>query len=283
MKRYFLHVLLVFLLTSTIQAQTHIWTGNGGDSDWFNNVNWDTGTIPSETSDVLIPEGFITEISNDNAIVSTLVINDNSTLLIENNLTIIQSVLISEGATINFKSGTIQGDIVNNGLLLIESFEEKYFENNSITNYGLLNVVDSGTIRFNNIVNVFNAAQASIIIESPGGFLEQTGVATFNNEGLIQMPSNEMSRAYYMIFDMNNSGVIDVGENQIFLFLVSSQNLNNISTGRLEGKGTLDITSNFTNSGTFSPAGINSIGTLDVVNNFTFLMDATLEIEIEGP
>lgn len=279
--RVFLFI-VVFAVPSLLFSQTHVWTGNGGDLDWFNAANWEVGTVPSETSHVLIPEGFSTEIVNDNAQVSTVLIEANSTLLIENNLSIVESVLISEEATFNFISGTIQGDIVNSGMVLIESFEEKFFNNSSITNYGTIHVVDSGTIRFNNTFNMFNSAQASIIIESPGGFLEDSGVATINNEGLIQMPFNETNRAFYMIFDMNNSGVIDVGENQMFLFLVSSQNLNNFSTGRLEGKGILDITSNFTNSGTYSPAGLNEIGTLDVVNNFTFSTDSTLEIEIEG-
>lgn len=282
MKRFLPTVLFVLFFISFMNGQSHVWTGNGGDADWFNTANWEAGTVPSETSNVLISEGFSVDVISDFAFVSTLVMNANSTLSIESIFTISQSISISEEATFIFKKGTIRGVIVNSGLLLMESFEEKYFNNSSITNYGVINVVDSGTIRFNNTVNVFNSAQASIIIESPGGFLEQTGVATFNNEGLIQMPSTEMFRAYYMIFDMNNSGVIDVGENQIFLFLVSSQNLNNIATGRLEGEGTLDITSNFTNSGTFSPAGVNSIGTLDVVNNFTFSSDSTLEIEIEG-
>lgn len=283
MKKFISAALLVFFFTSFMQGQTHVWNGNGGDLDWFNTSNWEAGTIPSATSDVLISDGFMVEIKNQAAISNVIDIAGNSTLSIENNLTINQSIFTSEESNIIVRSGTIQGNIINNGVFLIETLEQKGFSNCSISNYGTINVVSSGTVHFNNEVSVFNSKQANITIESGGGFLEQSGVTTFNNEGIIQMLSDEMNRAFYMVLDINNSGVIDVGENQTFLFLVSSQNLNNISTGRIEGKGTLDITSNFTNSGTFSPAGINSIGSLDVVNNFSFSMDANLEIEIEGP
>jgi len=124
--------------------------------------------------------------------------------------------------------------------------------------------------------------EAIISIESSGGFVEENGNTIINNEGLIEMPSNEIVRNYYMILDINNMGIINVGENQVFLFLVSSQNLNNMESGRLEGKGVYDITSNFTNLGTFSPAGNSVIGTLEVINYFSFPEESYLEIDIHG-
>ena len=85
-----------------------------------------------------------------------------------------------------------------------------------------------------------------------------------------------------MIYYMNNWGIIEVGEDYTFLFLVSSQNFINASDGILQGKGQFDITASFTNDGTISPAGEGDIGMLEIINNFSMSASAKLVIEIDG-
>ena len=281
MKKYWL-LLFFSLLFSNIIAQTHTWTGNGGDFNWFNTSNWDTNAVPSSFETAIIPENFYVEIFDDSAYAGIIQLSSNATLSIENNLTLNQTITVSSEANIVWKKGVFKGEMLINGLLNIESFETKKLDNAFISNYGTIKVLDSSTIKFLNEVTIFNSIEAIISIESSGGFVEESGNAILNNEGLIEMPSNEMVRNYYMILDINNIGIINVGENQVFLFLVSSQNLNNMESGRLEGKGVYDITSNFTNLGTFSPAGNSVTGTLEVINYFSFPEESYLEIDIHG-
>ena len=85
-----------------------------------------------------------------------------------------------------------------------------------------------------------------------------------------------------MIYDMNNFGVIDVGEDYQFLFLVNSQNFNVGSVGRLQGKGIFDITANFSNDGIVSPGGEDLVGELEIINNFSMSSSAQLSIDIHG-
>jgi len=282
MKKNYFFLILLLILSFNSFSQTHTWTGFGGDTNWFNASNWDIGSVPSSFDTTIIPANFFVEIIEDSAFSGIIQLLDNATLSIENNLTLNQSIITSAESTVIWKKGIYKGGLIVNGLFKIESFETKEFDNAFINNYGTINVLNSGIIHFLNEVSIFNSIDAVISIESSGGFLEQGGIATINNEGLIEMPSNEMSRSYYMVFDLNNTGVINVGENQTFLFLVSSQNLNNLETGILEGVGALDITANFTNTGTFSPAGSGTVGMMDVVNNFNFPSEATVEIDIEG-
>lgn len=57
MKNYYflLLVALCFPLSSSIiQAQTHVWQGTVSD-DWFTAPNWDVGSVPIVTSEVLVP------------------------------------------------------------------------------------------------------------------------------------------------------------------------------------------------------------------------------------
>ncbi len=279
---HFILVILFFIVSFCNSQTTYTWTGNGGDTNWFNTSNWDIGSVPTSNVLTIIPTNFFVEIKDDSAFSGSIQLLGDATLSIENNLTLNQSLSTSSETTIVWKKGVYKGGLNVNGLLKIESFETKEFDNAFINNYGTIIVENSGVIHLNE-VTIINSSDAVISIKSGGGIIEQGGEAILKNEGLIEMPDDEMSRAFYMVFDLNNTGVINVGENQIFLFLVDSQNLNNMETGRLEGKGVYDITANFTNSGIFSPAGINSIGTLEVVNNFSFSVDAELEVEIEGP
>jgi len=282
MKKNYFFLILFSILSFNSFSQTHTWTGDGNDFNWFNTSNWDTNAVPSNNQLAIIPENFYVEIIDDFAYASVIQIRSNSTLSIENNLTVNQAIFTSQETNIVWKKGVFKGGMIINGDLNIESFEAKEFDNGFIGNYGTIKILNSSTINFLNEVNIFNSIDGIISIESSGGFVEVDGNTIIENEGLIEMPSNEMNRNYYMILDINNMGTINVGENQAFLFLVNSQNLNNMETGRLEGKGVFDITSNFTNLGTFSPAGNSVIGTLEVINNFSFPVESNLEIDIHG-
>ncbi|MBV1924309.1 MAG: T9SS type A sorting domain-containing protein [Flavobacteriaceae bacterium] len=285
MKRYLILILILFFISPFIQSQTHVWNGNGGDFDWFNTVNWDVGSIPDATSDVLIPDGFMVELITAEAEVNSISLEGSSTLLIFNNLEITNEVVVSTLATLNYQKGVIDGAgvIINDGNFIIESFELKEISNITINNNSNLTVTLSNQILTKNGFVLNNSETGEVIIASNGAFFNQNTDATLNNWGLLskEYDGNNTSGIYYLSLDINNYGVINVDENQTFLILSPAIDFNNTETGIIEGNGVLDITANYTNTGTYSPGG-NNIGTLEIINLFNFSTDSTLKIQIEG-
>lgn len=269
-----------------IQAQTHIWTGAGADNSWFTAANWDVGTIPSISSDVLIPNASEVEITTAIASVHSITLSGNSTLQIANNLSISDQLIIPPGSNIVWLSNEINGGgtIYNDGLIQLESFNEKMLNNTTINNNGAIYITNTNINRASNGAIINNNASGFIEINSVGGWIQSEPGCTINNAGLItKINDNGTFSTFYLIFDIHNSGTIRAEENQTFLILGGSIVLDNQVTGVISGSGIFDITADFTNAGTFSPGGILGTGTLEVVNNFSFPTNSVLELDIEGP
>ncbi|MEZ4874266.1 MAG: T9SS type A sorting domain-containing protein [Flavobacteriaceae bacterium] len=277
--------LLSILLSVTLFSQSHVWNGSAGDHDWFNATNWDAGTVPTNTSTVLI-EGNGNEtvvIDGAAAMAMTIDLPLQSTLTIKSNLTLMGAIQIGENASLIWQKGTLTGgNIQNNGLFVIEGSDLKDINGTNITNFAQLEINNSGVIHIAGSMTIHNPSTGQVIIDSNGGLIEDSGETIFNNEGYVHKLSNGSPGNFYMIFEMNNAGVIEIGDNQTFLFLVTSQNFNNLPNGILTGTGTFDITATFSNTGTIAPAGDGSTGTLDFVNNFHFIADTTLRIDVNS-
>jgi len=71
MKKLHLFLFFIFIFSIGI-AQTHVWTGNGGDNNWFTTANWDVNTVPDNSSEVLIDGAFSVVIANNTADASTI-------------------------------------------------------------------------------------------------------------------------------------------------------------------------------------------------------------------
>jgi len=67
MKKIFSFTFIILLFSISLNSQTHIWTGNGSGGNWDDSNNWDVGTVPDTSSDVLIPDGFGVTIENSTA------------------------------------------------------------------------------------------------------------------------------------------------------------------------------------------------------------------------
>ncbi|MBZ0326741.1 MAG: T9SS type A sorting domain-containing protein [Altibacter sp.] len=284
--KFLLCLFSVLIFQSALFAQTHIWTGNGGDNDWFNVANWDVATIPSVASDVVIPTGFLVEISTAPAEANSIALTGVTTLTIENNLTLVSLLTLPAASNINWLGGVINGGgtIDNDGLIQLESFEDKKLSNITLNNYGAIYITNSNLIRLEQGVVINNYENANIDILSNGGMVQDDLGNSLNNYGTINKLDDGSGGggSFYMIYDMNNFGTLDIAEGHQYLFLVTSANLYNAETGVMQGSGAYDITATFTNDGTFSPAGSGTVGTMDVVNNFTFTANAKLEIDIAG-
>lgn len=280
---YLFALLFMSSFSCIIIAQTHNWTGNGGDTDWFNTSNWDAGTIPIETSTVSIVGNVTVLITGNNAEAYTIDLFNNSVLELDGNLNTDSIVTVHESATFKFTSGILSGSgILNEGLLLFEGIQIRTLSNTTINNNGHLLVTDTnqtqvlGTTINNNSTGLFE-------ISSVGGFLQQSTTAFLNNAGtVIKTPDgiNPIGN-FYLIMTIHNEGVFEVMEDQIFLLLAGSATFTNTATGRLVGNGTYDITSEFINMGTIAPGNSPEVGSLDVTNNFS-LTGGKIELDIEG-
>jgi len=285
--KHYLTILALIIFQSTILSQTHTWTGNGGDNNWFNDNNWDVGSVPSASSDVLIPGNFVeVDISETAAQVNSIEISGSTILNIGNDLQLRGQLYLPTGSKINWTKGIIDGGgtIENGGLIKLESHDDKELINSNIENNGVISIINSNIIRFSEGTLINNYENARIEIYSNGGIIQDDDGNTINNYGTIRKPGDGSGSlgSFYMIFDLNNAGTIHIGETQQFLFLGSDITFNNLETGVLEGFGAFDITSNFTNVGTYAPGDDLTCGTLSVYNSFNLSSETELEFLILG-
>ncbi|MCB0465504.1 MAG: T9SS type A sorting domain-containing protein [Aequorivita sp.] len=225
---------------------------------------------------------------SQSAFANTISIQPNAQLLVKNNLIFSGNFTIETEATLRFEKGFLQGGgtIVNNGTFHFNSFETKDIDSINMENNNLIFVENSALVHFHNTVVINNNIDAEIKILSNGGFLEEANEnVTLNNYGNVEkMPfPNGSGGSFYMVFDINNFGILNVGENQTFLMLGISQNFDNTEEGILTGTGTFDITANFTNSGKIRPGSEVDTGTLEMINNVNLSAPGTLEIDLIGP
>lgn len=263
-------------------AQTHVWTGGGGDSDWFNAANWDVNTVPDSNSEVRIDDNVAVTIDGSVASVHSVSLEGMAVLTQQSGLQLSGSFDISSTATFIILSGNFTGGIVtNNGTITIETFEDKALSNTQLTNNNLIHIIDSDTVDLENGTVINNSETGEIRIESPGGLIQDINGATINNDGYIVKIDEGVGGAFYMIFDMNNHGSIEAQQDQDFLFLTIAADFHNFPDGILTGTGGFDITANIFNDGIIKPGG-DDVGTLEIVNNFNMLENSVLEVNING-
>ncbi|HPF11126.1 MAG TPA: T9SS type A sorting domain-containing protein [Flavobacteriaceae bacterium] len=276
--------LLLLLMGLNASSQTHIWTGAGGDTDWFNTANWDVNSVPDASSSVLIPTPLSASINASVATVNFLEIEENATLTLNSSLAVLSEMTLNEGAEFFFESGTLTGPgtIENYGHFFIFTLDNKLMDQLTLNNHNLIGVNDSGVTDLDGGMVINNMENAQIAIDSNGGWIQETGGATLNNFGSILYVDDGNAGSFYMIYDMNNHGIIEVQDQKTFLFLTIGATFHNYEDGTLTGSGAFDITANFVNEGLIAP-GSNGLGTLEIVNNFSMSNTAKLVIEIEGP
>ena len=283
MKTLFLFALLFLNSFCLVTAQTHNWTGNGGDNDWFNTANWDAGSIPIETSTVSIVGNVTVLITGSNAEAYTIDLHNNGVLELDGNLNTDSIVTVHESATFKFSSGILTGSgILNDGLLLFEGIQMRTLSNTIINNNGHLLVTDTNQTQvLSSTIN--NSSTGTLEIASVGGFLQQSTSSVLNNAGLVLKSPDGITSIgnFYLIMTINNDGVFEVMEDQILLLLAGTATFTNSATGRLVGNGTYDITSEFVNAGTIAPGKSPDIGSLNVTNNFS-LTGGKIELDIGG-
>lgn len=92
--------LLIFIISHTAIAQMHHWTGNGGDNNWFNSLNWDIEAVPVAGSTASISGNYNVEIIDGPAFAAIIDMYENASLSIENDVTLTQAIFTESTNTI---------------------------------------------------------------------------------------------------------------------------------------------------------------------------------------
>lgn len=276
-------LLLLSSFFSVVIAQSHNWTGNGGDDDWFNTANWDAGTIPIETSTVSIFGNVNVVISGSGAEAYTVDLLNNSTLELDGNLNTDSIITVHPSATFKFTGGILTGSgILNDGLLLFEGNGNRSLSNTNINNNGHFLVTNTGLTQILS-TTINNNSTGTVEIASVGGFVQQSTTSVLNNTGLLLKSPDGITSIgnFYLILSIVNDGIFEVMEDQIVLLLANGGTLTNSATGRIIGNGTYDITAQFINMGIIAPGNSPNVGNIDVTNNFS-LNGGAIELDILG-
>ena len=284
--KYLFSVLLIMATAPYLMAQTHTWTGNGGDTNWFIPNNWNAGTVPDNTSDVFIPDGFVVEITNASANANTIELEGSAELIVDNNINIQTALNISLLSRFTVLSGVLSGGatIENDGTIFITGIMGKTLLGSTVNNNNKIIIENSGFWRLNSSPIINNAENATFEIIGRAGLVQDDGHPIFNNHGLVKKSFDGIDSSFsYMIIEMNNNGVIDMDLGESFLFLSPMAILNNSENGILKGYGDYDITGPFSNLGIIYPGDINVPGTIIMANNFSLHPEATIEFDIAGP
>lgn len=278
-----LYVLLL-CLPLFIFGQTHVWTGNGGDTNWFNPPNWDVNTVPNASSNVLIPSNFTVNITTGSAAVGVMVIESNAVLELNNSLTISNEIEILQGGYFLYSLGTLSGNatITNHGTFEITGISQKIINQLVINNENLLLITETGIINVRENMILNNAPGATIISNGTGGALStNTTGATFNNFGIFKKVDIGQFGNFYLLLHTNNYGLLSVEKSQNLLILGIQNSINNFENGVLQGEGAFDITAPFSNVGTIRPDGAQAVE-LDFVNTFTLSPQSIIELDFFG-
>ncbi|MEO1260024.1 MAG: MopE-related protein [Bacteroidota bacterium] len=265
-------VLFAFFITMvSLQAQV-TWTGTT-DTDWNTGTNWDGGSVPSATDDVLIPD------------------TPNDPVIMAGTNAVAQSVEIQRDATLELLSGaslTI-ANASNQGMVVREDAQ--------LTNDGTINIdhtIGDGIFIDDSAQALLNTSNGQILIGQNGGNIGQDGIncsddsdginnnggtividhtgrdgifcdANFrnNNSGQVLIGQNggQIGRhgifSDYGNFNNNNGSTVSVDEtNSAAIKIESEENFNNKngsqiligqSTGNVIGRGLNLVVDNFTN------------------------------------
>ena len=178
----------------------------------------------------------------------------------------------------------VRGDLIGGGTLIIP---EGVNVDLTGTDYagitGGTTLQNMGTITFGGTTN-FTAQYNSIIdnrslveFVSDNDFQAINGGGTFLNTGKLIKSGGLAVSSFASQFKVINKigGVIDVASGEF-----DFANLENEQGGIIQGVGTIDVPSNFTNNGITSPG--NSAGMLSYIGNFFPSATAVLDIQIGG-
>jgi len=220
MKTKLLLLTALFLLLSINLFSQNTWIGGGSNTNWSNVDNWSAGAVPEPGDNVLIPTGF--NVNADSLInVTSLTVEGNSILNIQNGITFVSPSVFRQNTTINWFNGLLNGQ---GGILTSEGTINALADN-------IFNIAGSTTL--NNLGTINNSSLVSIGIGNN---------SVINNSGTIDFKINNSSISGFggLPYVLNNTGLIKTSfPNSSDQASIASQLIN---TGTLQVEiGTLNL------------------------------------------
>jgi hypothetical protein len=295
MKRILL--IIVFCVSFlTLEAQTITWTGAGDGTNWSDFNNWDLSILPTDSHNVIIPDGSTVTIDEE-AYGNSIEVQGASTLTINSTLQIYGNSLFSEKTLVNWRYGGLgkplessqgNGILTNYGTINIDrpepSFNTPLIFNITFNNEGTINfingslIVGTGSVLNNQSEGVIDFGEVSFALGNDYGWALCCGFII--NWGTIQkingddVTSNEVG--------VYNYGVIEAISGTIKFYGNYYSHFNNSPEGIINGIGAIDFSelTNYSNAGTFSPGA--SPGVLTFIGDFNSSSSSKLAVELNG-
>ncbi len=208
--------MLMLCIGVTSFAQT-TWTGAGINTNWNNTANWNTNLIPTATDNVIIPTGFTVTL-NVAAAVKSIVVQDNSTFNVSNNLSFLNASSFAPNVTVNWSSGSLLGGgtLTNGGKVNIITNGSRYISGGTtFTNNGLVTMPSGGYFYLYD-TSVFNNSTTGVFDIQSDAVLSYSGTThRFNNAGLLKKSAGTGTASFQTI--LNNTGTISADSGTLSL------------------------------------------------------------------
>ncbi len=162
----FLPFTIFFLFTISLSGVEITWTGDTGN--WDIDSNWDTGTIPTASDDVIISSGYVTIPASYSAFALSVSISNSSTLEIANT------------GALQIDNAPVDGIAIKTGASLLNAGEI------NIDNPGIFGIENStGTFHNQSTGEIYitNAGTGGIKNFETGAILTNDGLISINETG----------------------------------------------------------------------------------------------------
>jgi hypothetical protein len=228
MKRVILFLSIGFFISNQLLAITKTWTAGAVVNNWLNDTSWTPFGQPTTADDVIIPSGSLVPANGFYCYMKTCSLQGNAIIDLNANFQVIDSILISQNAVLNWTGGELNGggSMRNKGTVNI--LNNTWFcvvqGNNVIYNEGTINLpmVNSTTNTSNFAIlngTINNLATGIIDIKGDGNsFYVSTGTLhQVNNWGVIKKTAGTGNNDFSIFLHNYPSGKIDVNSGTIKL------------------------------------------------------------------
>ncbi|MEY8849507.1 beta strand repeat-containing protein [Psychroserpens sp. XS_ASV72] len=278
MRTRLLLLLCLMSFTSSI-AQLNVWTG-AVDDLWSNENNW-TGTVPSNSDDVLIPSGFVVTIDSP-ANIRSIEVQGNSTLNITEALIIQNPSEFETNVVVNWSSGDLIGPgiLLNSGTINLTFPSFDLSGSVVLNNLGTINLSSGANIGIGTDSVLNNSGTGTIDFLTTGSSIYAVSVPpnTLNNFGTIKTSFPNPS-------DSGTIGGTLINTDGIFQIDSGTLNLNTTALNMIGGEFNVAAGATLNWNGPIDAIGVitgNVFGTLNWDDDLSMTTNVMLQLSGNG-